>query len=258
MHLATLVLLTAITQTGGGTPREIIRRHVAPSGQVSRELADQTGWHKLTGFRWQMRTVDADSDQGRSAHPGRVFRTGQNFRLRVEAYNDLWIYVLNVDQKGEVTVLLPDLDFNEPHMKVKQFETVDVPPRPDTFYFADGPGRESFRIIASPVKLTLDEPNRLVRLKSGQSVSTANTKSIDGSPVVGESRKRETYAKSLLAMLKEMKSDPEFRASAKDPCLMPPPDDGGQAAFAASADPNDMSIVVCDVVLRHDPDAGKR
>src|SRR4051812_23391317 len=144
--------------------RSILREKVDARGVVGADLAAQTDWSVARGFLWQILLPDAEG-RFQPARPDQVFRTGQAFRLGIEAQCDLWIYILNRDPEGREVVLLPER--GEEHLLVRQGQTTVIPPD-GQFRFTDPPGIETFRVLASPARLDWVNPRELFALEGGE------------------------------------------------------------------------------------------
>ncbi len=252
MNVLLMLLVGLLPVDDESRKRGIVRDNIQADGQVSTQLAAQTGWARVLGCRWQM-WVNVEGKY-RSVRPDQVFRTGQAFQIKVTADTDLWIYVLNRDSVGNEVVLLPDE--NEEHMRIRQGETVTIPPD-GPFRFVDPPGTEHFRIIASPVKLTWVKPRELFDLEMEHQQTQADKKK-----ALVQKKERSKGVQNLMARQKQkftlqqsleqvLEKGIPAGARSKDTVLVPPPTENGQQVLQASANPGHVDPIVIDVELRH-------
>jgi hypothetical protein len=208
------------------------------------------------GFRWQILVPDA-AGQFQPARPDRVFRTGQAFRLRLEAQCNLWIYILNRDPDGGEVVLLPTR--GEEHLLVGQGQQVTLPPD-GQFRFADPPGIEDFRVLASPAKLEWVNPRELFALEADKPLDdrererartqkAVRTKALAGLERAQSARRR--VSKPLGEAVDELAADPGLRRRTKDTVVVEPPQEDAQLVVQASTDPADRGVIVFDIKLEH-------
>jgi hypothetical protein len=240
------VLLAASLVVLGADTRDILREHVKPDGQVGSRLADDTGWNTVHGYRWQMLLVNDQTGEQTSVKPDQAFRTGTAFKLRIETYTDLYIYVLNVNSDKTVTTLFPEQ--SEQHLLLRAGQSAKVPPDPpppqrDQFRFTPPSGAEKFYILASPKKL--DWANSSQYLPAEQ--KSANTKALD--EAVERAETSTVRGKALAKLIDELKHRPSART--KDIDLLPPSTDGGQDAIHGSPISSDPRPFLVPVVLQH-------
>jgi hypothetical protein len=153
----------------GDRVRNILREQTDAGGRVQAEVAAEGGWQSARGFRWQI-LLEGPDGRYRPARADRTFRTGERFRLEIEADSDLWLYVLNRGPDGSEVVLLP-VEAEE-HLRIGRGERAVVPPT-GQFRFQDPPGTETFRLIAAARKFDWVNPTELFRLESGAELDKA-------------------------------------------------------------------------------------
>lgn len=269
--LIATVFIPVIADADGLTSRSVIRENVKHDGQVDAELAGATGLNTVNGFSWQMFLVDDLSGTTTLTRFNRDFRTEQAFKFKVEAYTDMWIYVMNVEPSGKMVTLLPEL--GEQHLLVRAGQSVMVPPD-GQFRFVGEAGVEQFRIIASPKKLKWVNPESLWKLDNGDTLppeeervaraqERTRSKSIDGIQLLQTKNQKDSaglYKKSLPDVVAALKRDPGMRKNVKDVVLLPPPAEGDNVAEAdrlrhdvihVSDERNDPDAIVIDVKLKH-------
>jgi hypothetical protein len=253
MGAAMVIVLPSGPQAG---TRTILREKVDAHGTVGDDLAARTGWRVARGFRWQILVPDA-ADRFEPTRPDRVFRTGQAFRLRLEAQCNLWIYILNRDPDCREVVLLPTR--GEEHLLVRQGQQVTLPPD-GQFRFADPPGTEDFRVLASPAKLEWVNPRELFAMEAdkplddraraqAEAQKEVRTKAIDGLQRAQSARR--LVSRSLGEAVDELAADPALRRRTKDTMVVEPPQENAQLVLQASSDPADRGVIVFDIKLQH-------
>lgn len=249
--LALVLVAVCCAADGELTSREVIRQQVRPNGQANEALIADTGWQTVHGFSWQLLAVNAATGAQTGVKADQVFRTGQPFKLRVQALTDLYIYVLNRNSGGGVATLFPEQ--SEQHLLISAGSAAKVPPDPpegrDEFSFTKPAGDkgppyvEQFYIIASPNKL--DWANPAQHLPPAQ--KAANEKALDD--LVNPAGSKIVFGKTLAQAIKQCKQT--RAAGEKDVELVAPPTDGGQQVVHASQTPNDTTPLWVRVELRH-------
>jgi hypothetical protein len=236
--------------------RTILREKVDAQGRVGDDLATRTGWRVARGFRWQILLADA-TGRFQPVRPDQIFRTGQAFRLCIEAQCDLWIYILDRDPAGREMVLLPTR--GEEHLLVEQGQQANVPPD-GQFRFTDPPGIEDFRILASPAKLDWVNPRELFAMEADKALDdrerekaeaqkAARTKAI--AALQRSQSGRRLVSKPWHEVVDELAADPGLRRRTKDTMVVEPPQENAQLVVQASADPADRGVIVFDIKLQH-------
>ncbi len=262
--LASALLLAVPGTAAAENPaKNLVLLDVADDGAVNDALAGRTGWQTLRGLNYQVLALDPRGGEPKVVPTSRTFRTLSKFRLKIHAYTDLYVYVLNVDRNGEMIVLLPET--GETHLLVKAEKETLVPPDDTYFKFIEGPGRESFRIIASPTKLTWVNPRELMQLEAGDRLAAAEArtaaeqKSIRTKSISLLQEQQQGFArstKSLVDKVEELARNPEQRVTAKNLELISVEDEaGGQDVFHASAERDSAQPIIVDLTLNHDPNA---
>jgi hypothetical protein len=245
--------------------RNIIRARTDAQGVADEELAARTGWRVARGFQWQILLQGPDGLY-RPARPDRPFETGQAFRLELEADSDLWIYLLNRGPDGSEVVLLPER--GEGHLLVRKGERVLIPPT-GQFRFQEPPGAETFRILASPERLSWVNPHELFRWESGAPVDAetrerARSQKQLRSTSIDAIRKHQAdplrFERPLSQMVAELGPGAGSKALVKSTVVVAPlPEDGSDAAeppsreqvVRVSSDPANRDPLVYDIQLRH-------
>lgn len=254
-----MLLLASLTlgQVDKGNSAQILNQHVDRFGMIDDDLVRKTGWQTLRGFRWRIVVVDDITRMTRTADATEIFDTGQAFKIEVESYSDLWIYVLNVEPSGKMVVLLPEE--SERHLLVTKGESVSVPPD-GRFRFAGPPGAERFRIIAASNKLTWVNPRELLQLEVGKSLAPniaelARQQEQHRTKAVTKITEQQAAVPSSNEVLAEvigsLERSKELRAAYKDIRLMPPPGEDGQEVIHASSDRDNARPIVVELNLRH-------
>lgn len=253
--------------------RNIVRAETDAQGVVSDDLAAQTGWRTARGFEWQI-LLRGDDRSFRPADPTRIFRTGEAFKLEIEADTDLWIYVLTRGPDGDETLLFPEP--GEAHRFVRKGERAVVPAT-GQFRFADPPGTETFRILAATEKLAWVQPAELFRLEAGAVLSGSETvqaqdQRAQRTRAITSLQERQPRPQMLDAPLSKSLDRiglaPSERSGRKDTVVVAPavegeglegvPDrpaggegGGGQQVTRLSTDPADREPIVLDVRFEH-------
>ncbi len=246
-----------VTHVDGERLAPLVSQHVDRYGMIDGELAEKTGWQTLRGFRWRIVLVDDVTKRETYSTSQQLFATGQAFKIQIDCYSDLWIYVLNVDPDGKMAMLLPEA--SEDHLLVRQGDSVTIPPD-GRFRFVDPPGTELFRIIASPKRLSWLNPRELLSLEHGKSLSpdatdVAKRQQQERAKTLGDIQQQQAEmsasSKPLATVVSSLEQSRELRANYKDIRLMPPPDASGQEVIHASADRANSHPIVVDVELKH-------
>lgn len=226
------------------TARNICRVHVRPDGQVAPQLQASVGWQTCHAFRWQIMEVNPRNEVGRPVSSTEQFKTGTRFRLKVETFTDLYIYMLNVNTDGSVVGLFPEE--GERHVQVKRGGSAALPAG-GHFKFAPPAGTEKFYVIASPVKLTWWDPAKVIR-PGDKGLASKGLNDLKGRANLA------TKGKPLDAVLKTLRTNGnkgDKDKGIKDVDLVPPPIDGGQEVLHASARPNDEQPFMVEIQLKH-------
>jgi hypothetical protein len=267
LPLAALLLVASPAEPLPNSSEILLQEHVLSNGQVSKELAQQTGWSVLRGLRWRILLFDPAQDEPAPTSPRTVFQAQQRFQLEIEAHVcDVWIYLLNVDPRGELTVLFPEQA--EEHCLVSKGKKVVFPPRGGRLRFTGPPGKELLRVIASPKKLSWINPKELLEMGQGQKLSrpdeqiaanqkSQRTKSISNIRQAQSQLPVET--KSLPELVDRIKNNPQLRVQYKNVGLVPPPgsqspdsqEDPADEILVATEAAGNLNPIVVDVQLEH-------
>jgi hypothetical protein len=257
---------------GQSGQRNIVRTQTDNQGGVSADLARQTGWRTARGFNWEILLQQPDG-AFKPVPPNRAFRTGEAFRLEIEADTDLWVYVLNRGPDNSETVLFPEQ--GEEHLLIRKEQQVTVPAA-GQFRFADPPGTERLRILAASEKLAWVNPGELFRLEAAQTLDPAEARRAteqkalrtkELAKIEGRQAPARVLDEPLSRAVDRMARDPARGAGLKDtvvvaplperpsvaeeptPAPAPPPSRYQVARVSSSA--ADRSTFVCEVRLRH-------
>lgn len=147
-----------------------IRKAVNSKGCVVEEdLATRTGWRTLRAFTWRLE-VAGPSQPGAflPVDASRKFHSGERFRIRIEAFCDLFMYVGVEDAGGSRTVLLPLAD--EKAVQVRKGQTIMLPPDGTAFRFEPPGGRHRLRIVATLARIPQDSIGQFWILQTGQAL----------------------------------------------------------------------------------------
>ena len=244
--------LTSCLASGTAIADDNLLDQVRADGTVSKELAQRTGWKSLRGVRWQI--VVPDPAGGiRTVSPNQTFRTGQLFRVEIEAHVcDVWVYMLTFDPQNKMIVLFPK-DSQE-HRSVRKSQKVCVPASPDWLRFEGEPGTDLLRIVFSPKPL--DWHNR--KVFADREISDADRAKSQGTmKSVFDAQMHPSVEEHTLAnMVKRLESDDTLRSQQKNVVLRPPPSGpsgtdrpGGTADEILVA--NSQAPTVVNLVLKH-------
>ena len=225
-----------------------------PAGHGEPLDAAASPWRTVRAMRWQVLTIDDATRATVASRPTQVFRTGRPFAVRIEAFCDLWIYVLSVAPRGEPQLLLPAE--GEDHLLVRKGESVQVPPD-GQFRFVDGPAVERFRIIASPLRLSLLNPKLLASLSAAASVAPSPApEPQDGppdEPLVETLRHTPTAQLLRPRNLRQMARELSSVAAPRRIQFIVPDGEDGQIAMLLSPQADDRRAIVVEAALRHAP-----
>lgn len=145
-----------------------LRRAIDSKGcVVERDLGARTGWRALRAFTWRLE-VAAPSQPGvfLPADAARTFHSGERFRIQIEAFCDLFMYVGVEDADGSRSLLLPLPD--EKPAQVRRGQKIMLPPDGTAFRFQPPGGTHRLRIVAAPVSLSEAGISRFWSLQTGQ------------------------------------------------------------------------------------------
>ncbi|MGO8898012.1 MAG: DUF4384 domain-containing protein [Isosphaeraceae bacterium] len=253
-----ILVLASRSAWAQSATRDILRQRTSPDGVPDAALAAQTGWSTVRGYAYKV-LLKAPDGSYKPVDPRQPFRTGQSFRLEIEAHNDLWFYILNRGPDGAERLLLPEGD--EEHLLIRRGERVTVP-SDGCFTFADPPGTERFRIVASPDKLPWANPHELFQLENGRLLAPSQELAARG--------QQETRARSIETLERrqarlEIRDEPlakviersagDAASRSKNTILRPPPPEGGDTAATdivrASPDARDRSPFIHKIQLEH-------
>jgi hypothetical protein len=254
---ATLVRYTAAllqADADGATARDIINDHVRADGRVDPAFTDRYGWRTAHGFEWRMLQIDDKTGEQIPVRHDQVFETGTPFKIQIEAYTDLYVYVINLNKDGTLASLFPEK--HEGHHLIPAWQAVKIPPDPeggrkDRFRFVPPAGRERFFIIASADKLNWAEPAKLLeRGGNSQGQKAIRDWRRDGARVLSG----KSIAKLLRSARLDESGEKNIRAPrSKNIVLVGPPGDGGQEVLCGSEQAGYDGPFVLEVLLVHSP-----
>jgi len=253
-----ILVLASRSAWAQSATRDILRQRTSPDGVPDAALAAQTGWSTVRGYAYKV-LLKAPDGSYKPVDPRLPFTTGQSFRLEIEVHNDLWFYILNRGPNGDERLLLPERD--EEHLLIRRGERVTVP-SDGCFTFAEPPGTERFRIVASPDKLLWANPHELLQLENGRPLTPGQelaakgqqetrTRSIES---LEQRQARVEIRQELLAKV-IARSAAEAASRGKNTLLRPPAPEGGNPTatdvVGASPEPRNRDPFVYEIQLNH-------
>lgn len=132
--------------------RAIIRAGVDRNGRVHGELAQLTGLKNATSINYRILLLQPDGKEKFVDEDEYTFKFGEQFRLEIEADNDLYLYVFHEGPDGKRTVLVPD-KYDEGYVPlVRKGEKTIIPDDGTYFEFVEPPGTERLLVYATPEK----------------------------------------------------------------------------------------------------------
>ena len=216
---------------------EQLRNSVNANGRVTDiQLRQHTGWELIRGFSWRIELEDSQTPGLFSpANPGQTFQTGQRFRIQMEAFCDVYAYVLVRNADGSRDVLLPEHDEQVP--RIGRGRTLLLPPDGTAFRFQPPGGTHQLRLIASPLALPWVDAHHLLKLRNGQELTTREE----------ETLAQLKHVKGLKAAIDKIGQGALTRGC--QVVLLEPGVDGNLVTLT-SADPTATPILVHDVFLK--------
>lgn len=135
------------------TERQIIRTGIDRTGKVRPEsdLAKLSNVKVATSVNYKILLLEPNGKE-KLVPEDFEFKIGQQFRLEVEADNDLYLYVFHEGPKGDRTILMPDKYDNGRVPLAKKGEKKVIPDDGTYFEFAPPAGAEKVLVYASPEK----------------------------------------------------------------------------------------------------------
>lgn len=156
-----LSLGCGIASAADYTTRGIIRAGVDRNGKVHGELAQLfNGVKNAISINYKILLLQPDGTEKFVDEEKYTFRFGEQFRLQIEADNDMYLYVFHEGPDGQRTVLVPDKYDDGYVPMVKKGEKTIVPDDGTYFEFVEPPGEERLLVYATMEKqpnLTPDE-----------------------------------------------------------------------------------------------------
>jgi hypothetical protein len=221
---------------------EQLRNCVDASGRViDSSLREQTGWELLRGFAWRIELADPQHPGSfQPAAPDQTFRHGQRFRVQVEAFCDLYIYILVRNADGSTVVLLPEPDEEVP--RVAKGEKVVLPSDGTAFRFDPPAGSEQLRVIGSPVKLPWIDSRELFKIENGQELSR------EEEDALAQLKSVRQQVKGLDSAVKSIREGSLARGCE---VVLVDKSPEGNLVTLTSTSPDANPIIVHDVYLRH-------
>jgi len=196
----TSACLAAAPPTDSAPSRDQLRDAIDARGRVTDpELRRRTGWEVIRGFTWR---IELEKDLWQ---PGKLtavdakqpFHNGDRFRFQIEAFCDLFLYVVVQNADGQKALLFPDAELGEPTPRLAKGQKLLLPPDAPPFKF-DGPaGKHRLRLIASPAKLPSTEPDTLLALKNGQPVPTEREPAGEAPRSIGQVKGLESAVRQI-------------------------------------------------------------
>ncbi|NUQ63324.1 MAG: DUF4384 domain-containing protein [Pirellulales bacterium] len=221
---------------------EQLRRCVDASGRVTDlQLRQKTGWELLRGFAWRIELSDPQRPGSfQPADAGQVFRHGQRFRIQVEAFCDLYVYILVRNADGSTVLLLPESGEEVP--RVVKGQKVVLPSDGTAFRFDPPAGSEQLRIVGSPVKLPWIDGRELIKIENGQELSR------EEQDTLAQLKSVRRQVKGLDAAVKAI-GEGSLARGCEVVLLEKSPDGNLVTLTSTSADAN--PIIAHDIALRH-------
>jgi hypothetical protein len=263
-----LALSASLAPADDNATLDQLRNHVDAAGRITdATLREQTGCQVMRGFIWSIELQDPDkTDKFTAVEPTQTFRQGQHFRVRIEAFCDLYVYVLNKNADGSAVVLLPEKSEKVP--LVKRGQSALLPDDGSTFSFTPPAGTESLRVIAAPMELPWVASAELFKLQAGQELTTQESSVLDqikGLRARGASAKSiedakltkvtgtasAPQAKSVGSVQGAIKAIGEGRRS-RQLIVEAATSSKGLLVTHASPDSDSKAILVYEIALKHD------
>jgi hypothetical protein len=264
-----VALSAAFAAADDNTTLDQLRNHVDAAGRITdASLRDQTGCQVMRGFVWSIELVDPDKpDKFTPADPTQTFKQGQRFRVRIETFCDLYIYVLNKNADGSAVVLLPEKSEKVP--LVKRGQSALLPDDGTAFSFTPPAGTETLRVIAAPMELPWVASAELFKLQTGQELTAQESSVLDqikGLRARGASAKSieeakltkvtgtatAPQAKSVGSVQGAIKAIGEGKRSRQLIVEAATGNSKGLLVTHASPDPESKAILVYEIALKHD------
>jgi hypothetical protein len=233
-------------------PREVLRSGVDAEGKVTdRALAEKSGWRVVRAFAWWVEAEDPPAGGTFArADARREFRHGQRFRIRVEAFCDLYLYVLVHNSDGSNEVLVPADSEEIPFVRRGEVRSL-----PD-LRFTPPAGTERLRLIASPRPLPWVAKGEIFQVPNGFEMKAEEEQALNNLKDIKAVRDRVARgrvdgtlkAADLAGVLKEIGGG-RVPTSRRILIVQQEPDENLVAL--TSADPGSRAVVVHDIELKH-------
>ncbi|NLX99728.1 MAG: DUF4384 domain-containing protein [Rhodopirellula sp.] len=243
MPLAAIIAVSTSLHATEPISLDQIRHAVDGDGRVTdAQLRRQTGWEVLRGFSWRIELEDSERRGWfQPADAARVFRHGQRFRVHVEAFCDLFVYILVKNADGSTVVLLPEPGEKAP--RVAKGAKVVLPDDGTAFRFEPPAGTEGLRIVGSPVELPWIDGGELFKIENGQELSRQEEDTL--AQLKSVRRQVKGLGNAVRAITAgELAKGCEVVLTESSP--------EGNLVTLTSTSPDANPIIVCDVALRHD------
>lgn len=174
MNIAILLISIGLAARAAGAEEPAafthLRRAVDSKGCIVEEdLGARTGWRTLRAFTWRLE-VAGPSQPGTflPVDASRTFHSGERFRIQIEAFCDLFMYVGVEDAGGSRSMLLPLAD--EKAAEVRKGQKIMLPPDGTAFRFEPPGGRHRLRIVAAPARIPPESIGQFWTLQTGQAL----------------------------------------------------------------------------------------
>eukprot|EP00913_Durusdinium_trenchii_P008858 g8324.t1 len=128
-------------------------------------LRERTGIVKLHAYRWAIERK-LGKNRFETASPKDTFHTGDEFRLRITAYTDMYFYLVIKNADGTLDLLLPEKPGGKARL-IRRAADATIP-EDHTFEFTGATGREELKILASPKPLPWRMARQLIAVRHGQ------------------------------------------------------------------------------------------
>lgn len=145
--LASGALLAAAEDEKDVSSRGIVRKwDISSDGKPQGKLKQVARFDNAIGIHFKILLLDPDGKE-RVVPANHEFKLGQQFRLEIEAENDLYLYVLHEGSGGKPTLLVPDPKDKEVPKTAKGKKKI-LPDDGSYFEFVPPAGTERLRVYA--------------------------------------------------------------------------------------------------------------
>lgn len=241
--------------------RQELQDGVDEKGRVTdQRLVKRTGWRTVRAFEWWVELEDADN-KGRykPADASRLFHQGERIKIRVKAYCDLYVYILNRNADGSEVVLVPQQpteDKTEATPLVKRGNSLTLPDDGTALCFTPPAGKEQFRILVSPEELPFVTSESLFKVKNGDKLNKQQQAALNqlkdirkkAFADIEKNQKDLLVVKSIDASVKAMDGGKLTKGAM---VVAVEPTAQGRLVTLTSPDADSKAILVHEIVLQH-------